>query len=96
MVELKNVTVHTQFTDENGVIKVSGNAVVNEKNEVTSLNGDITKNDAPVCNFNAWRSGDKLQYNFSTTDITALCEVIPAVSGIEDGIIQQLAAADAE
>ena len=41
MAELTNTTVHTNFKEVKGDVEITGNAVVNKDNAVTSINGEV-------------------------------------------------------
>ena len=96
MVELSNTKVHTSFKHISGEVEISGNATVGKNDVVENMNGTIKKGEIQVCTFSAYKPGDnELQYNFNSTNITLMCEVIPALSGIEASIISELQKADA-
>lgn len=91
MVELSNTKVHTAFKHISGEIEITGNAVMGKDNAIDSINGDIKRGTERVCGFNAYKGVEnKLQYSINTTDISKICEVIPALEGIEASVIAAL------
>ncbi|MBO7305221.1 MAG: hypothetical protein J6U47_00655 [Bacteroidales bacterium] len=91
MVELTNTKVHTAFKHISGEIEITGNAVIGKDDVIESIYGDIKNGVERVCGFSAYKGIDgKLQYNINTTDISKICEVIPALEGIEASVIVAL------
>lgn len=97
MAELTNTTVHTNFKEVKGDVEITGNAVVNKEDVITSIDGEVKYKGERVCGCKAYSGADgKLSYNLHGVQFPHLCEVLSTLEGVEASVLASLIAAKGE
>lgn len=89
MITIKNVVRVATLEFENGVYHGTGEARVNELNEVIQVLGTIYREDAYAGSFSSLRENSGLKLNLSAVEASYISEVAEVVNGVVADITAQ-------